>query len=72
MKDKTFFPFSFLFLLDPGSETRDPRSGIRDHGSEIRDPRSGIRDLRSGMEENQNPGSGKNIRIGSATLYLFM
>jgi hypothetical protein len=28
----------------PGFEIRDPRSGIRDPGSEIRDPRSGIRD----------------------------
>ena len=27
----------------PGSEIRDPRSGIRGLGSEVRDPRFGIR-----------------------------
>jgi len=49
--------------LDPGSEIRDLRSGIRDPGSEIRDPRSGIRDpgseirdLKSGIRD---PGWGK-------------
>jgi hypothetical protein len=39
---------------DPGSEIRDPRSGIRDPGSEIRDPRSGIR-------TKNHPGSGSRI-----------
>ncbi len=70
-----FHPSLLLLFLDPGSEIRDPGSGMgknQDPGSEIRDPGSGmgknqdpgseIRDPGSGMGKNQDPGSGINIR----------
>ncbi len=44
---KGFHPSLLLLFFDPGSEIRDPRSGIRDPGSE--------------MGKNQDPGSEINI-----------
>jgi hypothetical protein len=59
-----------IWSWDPGSEIRDPRSGIRDPGSEIRDPDlektySGSRIPDPGVKKHPIPDPGS----GSATLF---
>ncbi len=60
---KIVIKLSKIWVWDPGSEIRDPRSGIRDPGSEIRDLRSEIRDPGSEIRDPEKTYSGSRIPV---------